>query len=160
MTLRVTADRDRRWAYQVNRFALVLLLLPLASCDVFYGFVRHVDVDPGFDADALQVLVGQHPDSSSEFYAWDGEVMHRLVQRGRAQALVGYRDRHLSLSSMWTGRLPEQAVIDASNQLQGELIELMRSSFPDLPSLPDWATVRVRMDAQLDDAADEASPRS
>jgi hypothetical protein len=125
----------------------MLPLLVLAGCDIFYGFTRHTQVEPGFDAEVARALVAEHPDCHHQTYAWRDGTTYCYVRRGEARADVGYSDRHLEISSMWMGRLPDPNVLHESARLQMELINLLRSRFPDLLPASEWSVDCARMDA-------------
>lgn len=144
---------------KMYRVALLLPLLALASCDTFYGFVRHTEVGPGFDIEAARALVAEHPDCDHQTYAWKDGTVYCYVRRGEATADVTYEDRHLGIVSLWTGRLPEPGVLDESAGLQAELIDLLRARFPELPPATEWSFDWIGMDAQQAAAVDRVMLR-
>ena len=139
------------------RSVLVLALLALSSCDIFYGVVKHAEPGTGFDASIAQDVVRQHPDCiPAAGYPWDGETMLCVARRGEAEAGVGYSaGGRVTVESLWTGRLPAQRVVDEALRLQSELIRLLRARFPKLPPETDWSVDWVRMEAQQGAAADD-----
>ena len=116
-------------------FIAVLLLLPLAACDSFYGVYRAVPVGPAFDAAKLDACLSTLPHYvPAAAMHWDGEMLLAEFERDGAEVLIGYGGDYMlgyvTIESALVGEPPEQKLLAAWLQLQDDLFASLRHDLP------------------------------
>lgn len=138
-----------------SRFAVLLMCLPMASCDVFYGVKRRAEAPVSFDPVAAEQFLRLQPGFDPvDAVAWDGRALWCPFRRDGAVAGFGYSPLEeyggsgITVESLWVGHPPDPALLRRSMQLQDELLRVLSEHLQEFPSMSSFSTEWVNMEAQ------------